>query len=308
VISQNPKIGFIGFGEVTYHVSKGLKESGIKHMAAYARAISDPVRAKILRAKAQSIGIELAASLEELVTSSELIISAVWGTAALKVAKQAANFITPGKIFADLNNTAPSVKKEGAKVINAKGAKFVDIGLFASPAQMGHKALIYASGDGAEEFKAVMARYGANVEVIAGEAGKATTIKTLVNIYFKGIQALCLELAVSAQKAGIPLKNLESLLIQPVATLPQRKRLAFWIIRGIAHAERKIAELQDIIDAMKEWGIEPIMIEAARKRLNQIAQYKLSEHYKRELSPEDYQALIDTIGKLDRKGSQNPPN
>jgi 3-hydroxyisobutyrate dehydrogenase-like beta-hydroxyacid dehydrogenase len=301
LISPNPRIGFIGFGEVTYYVSKGLKESGVKRITAYARAISDPVRGKALRAKAQSIGIELTASLEELVTSSELIISAVWGTAALEVAKQAANFMTPGKIFADLNNTAPSVKKEEAKIINAKGARFVDIGLFASPAQMGHKALMYVSGDGAEEFKTVMTRYGANVEIIPGEAGKATTIKTLVNIYYKGVQALCLELAVSAQKAGIPLKSLEPLIVKPVATLTREKELAFWIIRGIAHAERKIAELQDIIDAMKEWGIEPIMIEAARKRLNQIAQYKLAEQYNRELFLEDYQALIDTIDKLDRE-------
>lgn len=301
MISQNPKIGFIGFGEVTYYVSKGLKESGVKHIAAYARAISDPVRSKALRAKAKSIGIKLTASLEELVVVSELIISAVWGTAALAVTKQAANFITPEKIFADLNNTAPSVKKEGAKVINAKGARFVDIGLFASPAQMGHKALMYASGDGAAEFKAVMTRYGANVEVVPGEAGKVTTIKTLVNIYYKGVQALCLELALSAEKAGIPLKSLESLIVKPVATLPREKELAFWIIRGIAHAERKIAELPDIINAMKEWGIEPLMIEAARQRLHQIAQYKLVEHYQRELSLEDYQALISTIGKLDRK-------
>lgn len=301
MISQNPRIGFIGFGEVTYYVSKGLKESGVKHIAAYARAISDPVRSKALHAKAKSIGIKLTASLEELVVVSELVISAVWGTAALEVTKQAANFITPEKIFADLNNTAPSVKKEGAKVINAKGARFVDIGLFASPAQMGHKALMYVSGDGATEFKAIMTRYGANAEVIPGEAGKATTIKTLVNIYYKGVQALCLELALSAEKAGIPLKSLESLIVKPVATLPREKELAFWIIRGIAHAERKIAELQDIINAMKEWGIEPLMIEAARQRLNQIAQYKLVEHYQRELSLEDYQALIGTMGKLDRK-------
>lgn len=301
MLPKNPKIGFIGFGEVTYYFCKGLKEAGVKQIFAYGRAISDPARSKILRSRAQSVGVELTATLEELVKSSELIISAVWGNAALEVAKQAANFISPEKTYADLNNTAPSVKKEGAKVINAKGAKFVDIGLFASPAQMGHKALMYVSGDGAEEFKNIMTRYGANVEVIAGEAGKATTIKTLANIYFKGVQALCLELALSAQKAGIPLNSLASLIVEPVTTLPREKELAFWIVRGVAHAERKIAELQDIVDAMKEWGIEPIMIEASRKRLNLIAQHKLTEYYKRELAIEDYQAVIDAIDKMSRE-------
>ena len=174
----------------------------------------------------------------------------------------------------------------------------VDIGLFASPAQMGHKAFKYASGDGAEQFKAVMSRYGMNIEVVPGEAGKATTIKTLVNIYYKGAQALCLELAFSARKVGIDLDTLGPLLVKPVATLPREKEMAFWIVRGGLHAERKTAELRDIIEAMKEWGIEPIMMEAARKRLNLIAQYRLKDYLKAELPLEDYQTILEAIDKI----------
>jgi len=301
MISRNPKIGFIGFGEVAYYFSKGLKEAGVKQIAAYARSVADPIRGENIRNRAQSIGVELTATLEELVKSSELIISAVWGNVALEIVKEAARFISPGKIFADLNNTAPSVKKRGAEVINAKGARFVDIGLFASPAQMGHKALMYVSGDGAEEFKAIVTRYGANVEVIPGEAGKATTIKTLVNIYFKGVQALCLELAFSARKAGIDLDTLKLLLVEPVANLPREDEMAFWIVRGIAHAERKTAELRDIIQAIREWGIEPIMMEAAMKRLNLLAQYKLQDYYQAQPPIEDYQAMLEVIDKIGKE-------
>ena len=298
MISKNPKIGFIGFGEVAYYFSKGLKEAGIKRIVTYDKAVVGPIYGEITRNRAQSVDVELTATLEELVTSSELVISAVWGNVALEVAKEAAHFISPGKIFADLNNTAPSVKKQGAEVINAKGAKFVDIGLFASPAQVGHKAFMCVSGDGAEQFKDVMVRYGASIEVVPGEAGKATTIKTLANIYYKGIQALYLELALSARKVGIDLKALEPLLVKPVATLPREKEMAFWIVRGGLHAERKTAELRDIIEAMEAWGIEPIMMEATRKRLNLIAQYRLKDYYRAELSLEDYQAMLEAIDKI----------
>ena len=298
MISKNPRIGFIGFGEVAYYFSKGLKEAGIKRIVTYDKAVAEPIYGEIIRNRAQSADVELTPTLEESVTSSELVVSAVWGNVALEVAREAAHFISPGKIFADLNNTAPSAKKQGAEAINTKGAKFVDIGLFASPAQVGHKAFMYASGDGAEEFKAVMSRYGVNIEVVPGEAGKATTIKTLVNIYYKGTQALYLELAVIARKVGLGLGALGLLLVKPVATVPREKEMAFWIVRGGLHAERKTVELQDIIEAMKEWGIEPIMMEAARKRLNLIAQYTLKDYLKADLPLEEYQAVLEAIGKI----------
>ena len=298
MISENPKIGFIGFGEVAYYFSMGLKEAGIERIVTYDKAVAEPGCGEIIRNRAQSVHVELTPTLDELVTSSELVFSTVWGNVALEIATEAAHFISPGKIFADINNTAPSVKKRGAEAINAKGAKFVDIGLFAPPAQVKHKAFICASGDGAEQFKAVMSRYGMNIEVMPGEAGRATTIKTLANIYYKGVQALYLEIGLSARKAGIDLNALGPLLVESVATLPREKEMAFWIVQCGIHAERKAAELEPIIEAMEEWGIEPLMMEATRKRLDLIARYGLKDYYKAELPFEDYQKMLEAIEKI----------
>lgn len=301
VISKNPKIGFIGFGEVAYYFSKGLKEDGIRQIVSYDKAVAEPIYGEVIRNRAQDADVKLMSTLKELATRSELVISAVWGNVALEVAKEAAPFLGPGKLFVDLNNTAPAAKERGAEVLHAKGAKFVDMAVFASPARMRHRAFSYVSGDGAEEFRAVMSKYGMDIEVVAGEAGKATTIKTLVNIYYKGIQALYLELGMSAFKAGIDLDILEPLLVKPVETLPREREMAYWIVRGGIHAERKAAELQDILEAMKEWGVEPTMIEATINRLNIIAQYKLKDYFKAELSLEDYQAVFETIDKIDEE-------
>jgi 3-hydroxyisobutyrate dehydrogenase-like beta-hydroxyacid dehydrogenase len=73
--------------------------------------------------------------------------------------------------------------------------------LFTSTSETKHRSFILISGDGADSFKALMSRFGMNIDVVPGPAGKATTIKTLVNIYYKGVQALCLELALSAWRA-----------------------------------------------------------------------------------------------------------
>ena len=294
--SENPIIGFIGFGEVGYHLSKGLKKEGIEHILAYSRSIAESNCIK----RAEDAGVELIPTLNDLAARSEILISAVHGNVALEVAKDAASYINPGAIFADLNNATPSAKKLAAEVINAEGAQFVDIGLFEPPAQSGHKALMYVSGDGAEQFKEVMSKYGFIIEVLPGEPYKATVIKTLANIYMKGVQAVCLEVAVSAHKAGIDLEILGPLVTRPVASLPKDKILAFWATRGGLSAARKTAELQDIVRAMKEWGVDPIMMEATIKRLNLIAESTLKD-YLDEMHPYDYKAISEAIDKIDKE-------
>jgi 3-hydroxyisobutyrate dehydrogenase-like beta-hydroxyacid dehydrogenase len=303
MVSQNPKIGFIGFGEVAYYFSKRLEEEGVRQVTAYDKAASVPRSGELIRDRASDANVELAVTLQDLLEKSELVISSVWGHVALEVAREAARFIKPDRVFADLNNSAPSAKKKGAEAIHAVGAKYADIALFGLPYKPGQRALMLASGNGADPLKAILGRYNmVDVEVVPGEAGRATTIKALAKIYYLGFQALSLELALSARKAGVPLEVIEPLLIRPTAALPREKELAFWLIRGGLQAERKSAEIRENLEAMKEWGMEPIMMEAAMKRFHLAAQYKLKEHFKGELPPVDeHQKVLDAIDKIGRE-------
>jgi 3-hydroxyisobutyrate dehydrogenase-like beta-hydroxyacid dehydrogenase len=303
MISENPRIGFIGFGEVAYHFSKRLKEERVSGIVAYDKAISEQEPGELIRERASDAGVQLTKTLEELLARSELVISSVWGHVALEVAKEAARFIKPDRVFADLNNSAPSAKKEGAQAINAAGAKYADIALFGLPYKSGQKALMLASGDGADPLKAILGQYNmVEVQVVPAEAGRATTIKALAKIYYLGFQALSLELALSARTAGVALEVIEPLLVRPTAALPREKELAFWLIRGGLQAERKSAEIHENLEAMKEWGMEPIMMEAAMKRFHLAAQYKLKEYFRGELPPvEEHQKILDAIDKIGRE-------
>lgn len=106
------------------------------------------------------------------------------------------------------------------------------------PKKLGQKVLMYISGDGAEEFKVVMSKYGMNIEIVPGEVGKATMLKTLGSMFYKGVQALFWELAHSARKIEADLNALELLIVYPVSFLPREKEMAFWIVRGGLHAGR----------------------------------------------------------------------
>jgi hypothetical protein len=77
--------------------------------------------------------------------------------------------------------------------------------------------------------------------------------------------------------------------------------MAFWIIRGIVHAERKAAELESIIRAVKEWGITPIMLEATRKRLKTASDYGLKSYLKGNGRKGNDRALLKSIGRAQKK-------
>ena len=299
MLSKNPKVGFIGFGEVAYFFSLGLKAAGIKQIVAYDKALSDPTYSEIIHRRASDANVQLVPSLEDLMKQSELVFSSVWGNLALQVTKEAAQFIKPDRIYADLNNSTPTVKEQGAEVINAQGAKFVDIAIFEPPSKERHKVFMCVSGDGAEQFKLVMSEYGMNMELMSGGAGKATTMKTLAKIYYLGAQALYLELAVSARKAGCDIKSLPPLLVKPTVKMPREDEMAFWAVRGGLQAERKAAELRDYIPGIREWGVEPIMMQAALERFNLTAQYKLQEYFKAEVLPlSEFEAMLETMEKI----------
>ena len=299
MLSKNPKIGFIGFGEVAYNFSLGLKAAGIETTAAYDKAASDPACSEIVERRASGSGVRLIPSLEELIRQSELVFSSVWGNLALKVAGEAAQHIGPDCMFADLNNSTPASKKQAGEVINALGAKFVDVAIFGTPAKEKHKVFMCVSGDGAEEFQGVMSGYGMVMDLLPGGAGKATTIKTLAKIYYLGAQALYLELAVSARKAGCDIETLAPLLANPTAGIPRKDELAFWAVRGGIHAKRKAAELVDYVPAIREWGVEPVMMKAALERLELTARYQLHERFKGELLPlSELEMMIETMEKI----------
>jgi 3-hydroxyisobutyrate dehydrogenase-like beta-hydroxyacid dehydrogenase len=186
-------------------------------------------------------------------------------------------------------------------MLNAKGVQYADLALFVAPDRDKQRSFMLASGDGARPLKRLMAPYGMKPELVAGGSGRATTIKTLANIYYKGIQALCLELVLSAWKVGIDPQRLAPLVVKPVEAIPKEEEMAFWIIRGILHAERKAAELESIIKAVREWGVRPIMLDATRKRLKTVSDYGLKRYLEGVGRKGSDKALLKALGKVHKE-------
>jgi 3-hydroxyisobutyrate dehydrogenase-like beta-hydroxyacid dehydrogenase len=295
------RVGFIGFGEVTYNTVRGLIRDGLEWVTIYSRSVTDPVAVIKTKKKADMIGARLSASLEELVHNCEIIISAVRGTAALETARRVSECIVPGQIYADLNNAIPAVKKQAAEYIQARGGRFVDIGLLELPIQVENKALMYASGDGAGEFYNAMTPFGMNIKILDGEVGQAAAIKAIANIFMKGLQGVCLEFAISAKKAGIRLEDLEPLLIKPVENIPREKDVALWIIRGALLAQRKKEEMREALTMLEEMDIDPVMLRSAVERLDRVSCFELEQYFDASMPYDEYEKIIDKMFEIGKQ-------
>lgn len=287
------RLGFIGFGEVTTYMLRGLHREGVgNHYILTRRATT------YSRRKASLLGAGITESWDELFANTDVVFSAVRGHVALETAEKASEHIQQGQLFADLNNAVPSVKRAASAVITAKGAAYVDIGLIGLPVQHEHKALMYVSGVAAETFHHQMESFGMNTTIVSGEVGQASMIKALVNIYMKCLQGVCLELAISARFAGIQMSDLERLITDPLAEIPREKDVGFWITRGSLLAERKKAEMQDAVDMFMEMHIDPVMLSATVERLNRVSEFKLQDEFDVSVSYADYEKIIQRMFEI----------
>jgi hypothetical protein len=77
--------------------------------------------------------------------------------------------------------------------------------------------------------------------------------------------------------------------------------MAFWIIRGGLHAERKATELQYVLKETQDWDVNPVMSRATMERLRLIGKYKLNEYFRGDLPLERYKEMIEAIDRIDKQ-------
>src|SRR6188768_1038162 len=134
-------IGLLHPGEMGAAVGAVLRGHG--HRVLWASQGRSPETRK----RAEEAGLEDAASLEELVRSSEVIFSVCPPHAALDVAGAVAGF---HGVFVDANAIAPATAREVAAVVAAGGAESVDGGIVGSPPHADGTTRVYLSGAKAE--------------------------------------------------------------------------------------------------------------------------------------------------------------
>lgn len=286
------KIGFVGFGEVASIFSKEMSNKGAE-IRIYDVLISQKGGLEIIKKRMLKDNIQIA-SLEEVITKSDYIFSSVPSQFARDVAKECVKYLKPNKVYVDLNSTSPFIKIELSKIIQSTKAHFIEGAILGAVGIAGSKTHILVTGKKGKEVAEVFNKLGMNMSYYSPEIGKASMFKMLRSIFSKGLEALILECLIAGKKAGIE-KDLWVDITNFMSKKPFDQIAANWIQTHVTAYERRYHEIVQVVETMKEIGVEPIMTSNTENFFRRSLSLGLKEVFPEK--PDSFEKVIDFISE-----------
>lgn len=252
-------IAIIGLGEVGRCYAAPLHAAGNKLQLCEAR-VSEAARRL---ADASTLAIHESAG--EWLRSADLVLSCVTGTTSLTVLKEALPFLSEGTTFADLTTASPEVKREGAKLAREARVNYADTAIMGAISLNLVRTPLLVSGTGVDRLHAALTKAGGKVQVIEnGQAGDAMSLKILRSVFTKGMEALCVELLMSAEQQGVRDKLYEQL--SDIDNTPLRAFIDMLVRTHVVHAKRRAHEVQDAQGELTAQSLPSVVLPGVAQR------------------------------------------
>ncbi len=295
-------IGFVGFGEAGSTIAGGLRSAGCDRIVAFDINRHDPSRGPLIERRAAESGTTLVDSPADLVRESRIILSTVTSNASLDAASQTAPFLTPEHVYADLNSVSPGLKQQIGAVVDATGARFVEVAVMAPVAPYGHRVPMLLGGPAAAELAGMLAPFGMKLEVLAGgDIGAAAAVKMCRSIVVKGLEALMCECVLGASQYGADEQVFASL-NESFPGVDWKKLADYMVGRVVVHGERRAREMEEVAETLRAIGVDPIMAEATVRRQEWAARLDLKSHFGPD-GPRTYREVLDVLARQHEHGA-----
>jgi 3-hydroxyisobutyrate dehydrogenase-like beta-hydroxyacid dehydrogenase len=189
-------------------------------------------------------------TLDAALDGADLILSVVTADQALVAAQRAASCIAAGALYCDMNSVAPATKQAAAAAIEATGGHYVDVAVM-SPVNPKRLAtpLLVSGPHAAAGFKALRDAGFADVRIVGDTVGRASTIKMLRSVMYKGMEALTAECLMACAQAGVTEEVLASLGGDWADGADYR------FDRMMVHGPRRAAEMREVIKTLESLGV-----------------------------------------------------
>jgi 3-hydroxyisobutyrate dehydrogenase-like beta-hydroxyacid dehydrogenase len=260
-LTAPPAIAVLGLGEAGAAIASDIARSGNRVIG------FDPVRPA-------PDGIESAASAPDAAAAAAVVVSVNASAVALEVAEAVAPALKAGRLYADLNTSAPSQKRTLAAIVEATGASFADVALMEPVPDWGVRTPALAAGTGAEEFQRVFGAFGTPVTFVGYEPGSAAARKLARSVYMKGQAAAIGEALAAAEALGCRewlYGDIESSLTRADGRLLRR------LVEGSRkHAARRVDEMAAAVEMLEELEVEPRVAAASEAWLRSLAASQVS--------------------------------
>jgi 3-hydroxyisobutyrate dehydrogenase-like beta-hydroxyacid dehydrogenase len=254
------RLAFIGFGEVGQTFAKGLSGKDGVAVGAYDLKFDDAgVRGGMI-ARAEALGVRVAADAADAAREARVVISAVTAAAAGEVAAAAARYLKPGQIFLDINSASPNTKRTAAGNVAVSGADYVEGAVMAAVAGPGLKVHILAGSAAAQAAADLLNPLGLNLTPVATEIGRASATKLSRSIVIKGIEAILVQCAAAARRWDVEADVIASLQrTYPGIDWPSQVEYA--AERVGKHGFRRAQEMREAAAMVADLGLDPALCE-----------------------------------------------
>lgn len=253
------RVAIIGLGEVGRCYAPPL------HGAGFELSLCEPRPSTAATELASGWGIPLRSSIDAWLAPAQWVLSCVTGDQALAVVEQLVSHLAPGAAIADLTTASPDQKRKAAKVAAARSIRYVDTAIMGAISLGGVRTPLLSSGQGADEFQAILDKAGGRVKVLqGGAAGDAISLKILRSLFTKGMEALAVELLTSAEKQGVREQLYEQL--SDIDQTPLRSFIDMLVRTHVVHAKRRAHEVKDAQRELTAQGSRSLVLPGVEER------------------------------------------
>ena len=208
----------------------------------------------------------------EAVRGANVVFSLVPADQSLLVAQETAMSLTEGTLFLDMNSVSPGTKRQSALAIDKAGGRYVDVAIMAPVEPQRLAVPVLLSGYHAQAGLDVLKYFGfSNLRVVGADVGRASTIKMLRSVMYKGMEALTAECLLGCEKAGVTDEVLKSFGNDWSGGADYR------LDRMLVHGQRRSAEMAESAKTLLELGVEPLMTLGTVQRQAQLGTLGIKE-------------------------------
>ncbi|WP_067508508.1 NAD(P)-dependent oxidoreductase [Actinoplanes sp. TFC3] len=270
--------GFMGSG-----LGSALRAGGVRVVTTVAG------RSARSRRLAGQAGLEVLASLADVVAASDVVLSVIPPGQAVATARsiaEAAHESGAAPVVADLNAISPTTMAAVARILN--DLPVVDGSISGPPPTVTPGARMYLSGDRAGEVAGLPWRDQIEPIVVGGEVGTASALKMCTASVYKGLTALVTQAMRTAGHYGVldrVLADLGKEGLDASASVP----------RSATKAHRFVDEMREIAATQAGAGLTPALFEAFAEVYANVARTDLAHG-----DPETSAALepSETVSRL----------
>lgn len=256
------RIAFIGFGEAGQAFQGSLAEHdpGLT-FAAYDILLGSEGQAGACRSAMMRAGVEVAETVEAVVSGADWIISAVTADEARNAAQVAAPFLRAEQVLIDINSISPDGKRANAQRVAPSGASYLDMAVMAPVHPHAHRTPVLLAGPMEESIEARLRALDFQFEHVSDEIGAATAIKMVRSLFVKGLEALTVETLLAAEASGC-LERIMASLGRSYPGLGWPGFAEYEFERVLKHGARRAAEMRESARTLDELGLHGRLAEA----------------------------------------------